>query len=114
MDFPSDENGDVLRRMETAGDDLSQSRNIAFTVVFPDEAAAEKFAGYIRDFGFDALVELTQTAEELPWDVVIIKNMKPSHEGIGEFENLLESVAVPLGGRNDGWGCMSESPVQED
>ena len=113
MEFPSDENGDVLRRMEAAGDDLSQSRNIDFTIVFPDESAAKEFAGRIRDLGFVASVELTQTAVDLPWDVVVVKNMTPSHEGIEDFENLLESVAVPLGGRNDGWGCMSEGPVQE-
>ncbi|WP_109488600.1 ribonuclease E inhibitor RraB [Occallatibacter savannae] len=113
MDFPSDENAEVLRRMEAAGDDLTLSRNIDFTVVFPDQAAAQKFAARIRDLGFVASVELTQTAEDHPWDVVVVKNMTPSREGIGDFENLLESVAVPLGGRNDGWGCMSERPVQE-
>jgi hypothetical protein len=45
---------------------------------------------------------------EWPWDVVVVKHMVPSHEEIGSFEGMLESVANPLGGRNDGWGCLSD------
>ena len=33
MEFPDDENGDVLRRMAANGDDLTRPRNIDFTVV---------------------------------------------------------------------------------
>jgi hypothetical protein len=113
MAFPDDENGDVLRRMEASGDDLSRSRNIDFTVVFPNETAAERFARHFRELGYAASIDFSQTVENLPWDVVVVKHMIPSHEGIGRFENMLEDVAVPLDGRNDGWGCLSEGPVQE-
>jgi hypothetical protein len=43
MLFPDDANGDVLRRMEAGGDDLTRPRNIDFAVVFADESSAEKF-----------------------------------------------------------------------
>jgi len=36
MGYAKDENGDALRQMEAQGDDLSQPRNIDFTVVFPE------------------------------------------------------------------------------
>lgn len=34
--FPNDANGDVLRRMEAQGDDLSRPRNVDFTVIFAE------------------------------------------------------------------------------
>jgi len=43
-EFPNDENGDVLRRLQNDGDDLTQPRNIDFTVVFPTEDASQQFA----------------------------------------------------------------------
>jgi hypothetical protein len=45
--FPEDENGDVLRRMQANGDDLSKARDIDFSVVFHDEAAAKRFVELI-------------------------------------------------------------------
>ena len=35
MKCPDDANGDALRRIEAAGDDLTHPRGIEFTVVFP-------------------------------------------------------------------------------
>ena len=108
MIFPSDENGDALRRMHEAGDDLARSRDVDFTVVFPTENVAEKFAKHFRALGYAVSVEFAQTVEECPWDVVIVSHMQPSHTEIGHFEDVLQSAANPLGGRNDGWGCFSE------
>jgi hypothetical protein len=108
MIYPDDDNGDVLRRMEAEGDNLSLPRNIDFTVVFPDESAAERFAGHFREQGFTASVEHAETVKELPWDVIVVKYMVPSHQEIGDFETALQEVAGTLGGRNDGWGCFSE------
>ena len=113
MAFPDDENGDVLRRMEATGDDLTRSRNVDFTVVFPNETTAERFAAHFRELGYAASIEFTQTAEGHPWDVVVVKHMAPSLEEIGTFEAMLRGVATPLGGRNDGWGCFSEGPMRE-
>jgi hypothetical protein len=109
VDFPDDENGDVLRRMLAAGDDLSQRRDIDFVVVFPDESAAQTFAGEITSRGHRVEVEQTGTAKNLPWDVRIVRNMVPTHETITEFEQQLEAEASQYGGRNDGWGCLSQS-----
>src|SRR5262245_39348145 len=109
MKHPDDANGDVLRRMEAQGDDLSCPRNVEFTVVFPNESAARQFADHFSALGFAVSTEHTQTVENFPWDVVVVKHMTPAHEEIGAFENSLESVAVRFGGHNDGWGCLSSS-----
>jgi hypothetical protein len=108
MTFPNDDNGDALRRMEAEGDDLAQLRNIEFTVVFPDESSAKQFAEYFHGKSYAASVDFGQTVTELPWDVIVVKNMRPSHQGITEFETELQEVADSFGGRNDGWGCFSE------
>jgi hypothetical protein len=108
MNFPDDANGDVLRRMEAAGDDLSKPHNLEFTLVFPGEDVARQFASHFTTLGYPASVEFTQCAQDLPWDVIITKYMVPIHEEIGTFESLLGQVAARFGGRNDGWGCLSE------
>lgn len=107
MTFPDDENGDVLRRMQNKGDDLTKPRDIDFTVVFADENSAGCFASHFKRLGLRTSIKFSATVKELPWDVIVVKNMVPSHQEIGEFEKELALVARPFGGRNDGWGCFS-------
>ena len=108
MEYPDDPNGDVLRRMQAHGDDLTRPRDVEFTLVFPDQNAAKKFAEHCSTLGYAASVELTETVEDFPWDVVVIKHMIPSHNEIGTFEDSLQRAALNLGGRNDGWVCLSQ------
>lgn len=109
--FPDDENGEVLRHMAESGDDLSKPRDIDFTVVMPNEDAAMLFSSHFAKAGYRIKVDEAGTVPELPWDVVVVKCMIPSHADITEFENELEAMAASLGGRNDGWGCF-EQPGQ--
>ena len=108
--FPNDANGDVLRRMLTGGDDLCVARDIDFAVVFPSENAAQAFAANSQLAAYKRTVEHSECAPGLPYDVIVVRNMLPTHAGITEFEGLLERLARPLGGRNDGWGCMAQVP----
>ncbi len=107
MTFPDDENGDVLRRLAAQGDDLTRVRKMDFSVVFPDQQSAERFCEIVRGWGLAASAEFPGPVTDLPWDVTVVKYMKPSHQEIGDFEILLEDTAGPLGGHNDGWGCFS-------
>jgi hypothetical protein len=104
---PDDENGDVLRRMEAHGDDLSRPRNIDFTVVFANQETAEEFAAYFHKGGYKVTVEYAQVREDCPWDVVVVRDMIPTHAGITDFERELKEAASRFGGHNDGWGCIS-------
>jgi Regulator of ribonuclease activity B len=108
MLHPNDDNGDVLRRMEAEGDDLSRPRDIDFNVVFPDETAAEEYARRIRGTGYKATVQLASVVKTHPWEVLVVKNMVPTHSGITDFEQELQELAEQLGGYNDGWGCFSQ------
>lgn len=109
MNLPNDPNGDALRRMEAEGDDLTKPRNVDFNVVFPDGNSAEGFAKHFRALGHKVSAEAGETNRDFPWDVVVVKRMAPSHDGITSFENLLQFAADRWGGHNDGWGCFSES-----
>jgi len=42
MTYPNDANGDALRHRDADGDDLTRSRDIEFTVVFPNEKSANE------------------------------------------------------------------------
>jgi Regulator of ribonuclease activity B len=98
MIFPNDANGDALGRMEAQGDDLTRPRNVDFNVVFPDAGAAEEFSKHFRALGHEVSVEATETDQDFPWNVVVVKHMMPTYDGIGTFENLLQSVANRWGG----------------
>lgn len=108
-DFPDDENADVLRRMLRGGDDLTKPRDIDFSIVFPSNSAAEEFGNYFVRLGFKVSVQESNCVPELPWDVTVTNYMLPTHAGITEFEETLETVATRFGGRNDGWGCFRQS-----
>ena len=109
MEFPDDENGDVLRRLQSDGDDLTQPRDIDFIVAFPEGRAAQEFAAQMQRSGYNVVVEQNNTSEQFLWDARIIRNMVPTHEAITGFEVELEELASPYQGRNDGWGCLTQS-----
>jgi hypothetical protein len=64
MLYPNDANGDVLRRMEAQGDDLTLLRDIDFTVVFAKERSARGFAKHFHELGFATSIEATGVAED--------------------------------------------------
>ena len=114
-EFPDDENGDVLRRMVARGDDLSRPRIVDFTHVFATETAARAFAAKAEAEGLFAVIEMTETAEDWPWDVVVEHALTPSHAAVTALELRLAEMAERFGGRADGWGCESvigDEPLQ--
>jgi hypothetical protein len=108
FDFPDDENGDVLRRLQKNGDNLTMPRDVDFSVVFATEESAQKFAEYFVRCAYKVSVTNSNCVPDLPWDVVVTKHMVPSHNEITEAEETLQDIAEGLGGRNDGWGCISQ------
>lgn len=105
--YPDDENGAMLRQMADDGDDLSEPREIAFTVIFPTEDAALKFAVVLLKH--DQKVSFAEGGEQDDrfWLVQAHPYMIPSHENISGYEELLAIEADSLGGKTIGWGCES-------
>jgi hypothetical protein len=106
-EIPDDENGDVLRRLLKAGDNLSLPRDVDFSIVFPTKRAAKLFINAISGDFKSVNYKESHVDPELVWDVTAVKFMVPDHQLIGETEDFLAEKAKSFGGRNDGWGCFS-------
>jgi hypothetical protein len=106
--FPDDENGDVLWRMRDHGDNLAKPREIDFSVIFPTEEAALRFAVHLLRNDQKVSFSEYEEHDELPWQVQVHPFMEPTHENITAFENQLGEDAAEFGGRNDGWGSMAQ------
>ena len=112
LEFPNDENGDVLRSMLADGDDLSVARDIDFSLLFSDEESAKAFCVIFAEKGYEVdygpwEVDLDNIIDQNfgKWNVQVVQHMIPDHAEITAFEAELQAVAETLGGRNDGWGC---------
>lgn len=106
--FPADENGDALWRMAEAGDDLSKLREVDFAVIFPTETAALQFAVQLLRNGQKVSFGPYDGDPDRPWQVYAHRVLLPSHAAITAAEHTLALDAEPLGGRNDGWGCLAQ------
>lgn len=106
--FPDDENGDVLWNMQEDGDDLSIPREVDFSVIFPTEDAALKFAVLLLKDEQKVSFSKYDGNDELPWQVQAHPIMEPTHENITGYEAQLAEEAAKYGGRNDGWGSMQQ------
>ena len=102
--FPNDDNGDVLRRMYAAGDDLTQARMIDFCFVFPERRQALAFAGVVDDQDIEVCISYYKGRKV--WQAIVKHNMVPDHRSITAMESALALKADSVGGKADGWGCM--------
>ena len=96
------ENRDVLLRLKTGGDTLTQARDVHFSVIFPDEGSVLKFSEQMKQLGYEVSFEYNERLDPLFWDATVPVSLVPSEETIGEFELLLRISAEKLGGKNDG------------
>jgi hypothetical protein len=106
--FPDDENGNILWGMQQNGDNLEIPREIDFSVIFPTEDAAIKFAVHLLRNDQKVSFSPYEDHAELPWQVQAHPVMLPTHENISGYESQLAKGAQQLGGRNDGWGCFAQ------
>jgi regulator of ribonuclease activity B len=104
LTFPADLNGDVLRKMQDDGDDLTKARDIEYCFLFESERDAKAFASDVARLALRAVVG--PYPAESCWDVIVSKNMLPTHEGITATEQLLGDLASDHDGSSDGWGCL--------
>ena len=102
--FPHDENGDVLRRMYEAGDDLTKPRMIEFCFAFPERREALAFAKIIDDRELEVCISYYKQREM--WQAIVKRHMLPTHQDITTTESRLAAQAESVGGEADGWGCM--------
>lgn len=100
-----DVSSNVLQRMKDGGFDFTSFHPIEFYAIFPDEQRARLAARCFRGESMNAQVSVR---EDGGWDLQVSKVMYATHTGIGDFEQDMESVVIPLGGTLDGWGVTQE------
>lgn len=100
-----EENADVLRRMVADGDDLEVSRDIDFHHLFHEEADAIAYKEIVRSAGY-TVVDHDFWPEMERWLTAVHVTMLPELEKITRTELELNSLAAPLNGESDGWGCI--------
>lgn len=104
MKFPDDENGDVLRRMQEGGDDLSKPRMIDFCFAFPQRGQALGFAALVDEREFEVCISYYEEREM--WQAIVRRMMIPTHAAITRLEQQMTKRAEQVGGEPDGWGCL--------
>ena len=102
--FPSDENGNVFRRMVRDGDDLSKPRIVEFCHVFPERKQALAFAEMVDDRELEVCISYYETRGV--WQAIIKRHMIPTYQDVTSIELSLAAKAESLGGEADGWGCI--------
>jgi hypothetical protein len=102
--FPDDDNGDVLRRMASHGDNLAAPRNVDFEHIFPSIEAAFAFTAQVVNRTDTVSVKWYDARSS--WNVRVTRHMTPTHRAITELELSLDKIARDHGGNADGWGCM--------
>lgn len=108
MQFPNDENGELLAEIASAGIDLNQMHKIDFYILFEQKPDAEKFASAIIKDELAPMTELVQCKDTGIWEVVTQVQMVPEHTLLGQTEQYLESIANSFKGYGDGWGLMAD------
>ena len=111
--FPETENGDVLYKMGRKGDALWLSRPVNFSVVLPDMQAAKQFATQLKQDGYRCEVSSYDGAKDMQAQAEITLELIPGIENIDNAEKMLAALALPFGGRNDGWGCGEVSAADK-
>src|SRR5262245_19167201 len=104
LDFPNDENGQVLRRMQRSGDDLARPRNIEFHFLFQARSQAIAFVERVTDESLTLAIRRYEKRNM--WECTATKHMLRTDAGVTALENYLCEMAQPLEGVPDGWGCF--------
>lgn len=111
MQFPDDENGDVLRRMLTSGFDFSLPHHVEFFAVFRTEREADFVARqFVADrSGDESIVSIeTRPAERGGMELMLVKSMLITHESVSAFESRLAERVSQHDGYMDGWGVLQK------
>jgi hypothetical protein len=113
-DFPSDLDGDGLRRLAALGHNLSLPMDLEFHVAIPDESSAMKVAmeaarlGYLTDIWQDHEDHWSDpgAVSSLCWRCRCTKRLVPDYPAIVAIQEELDRIARPLGGYSDGWDSV--------
>jgi len=103
MNFPDDENGDVLQRLHEDGADFTVPHTINYEVAFSEKKHASVFCELASAENYD--VELVSDPEE--YLCLCTKLQFLDYQVVENTEKLLSKLAQPLAGEVVGWGVYN-------
>ena len=106
MQFPEDDNGQMLAAMADAGIDLTKSIEVDFFLVFDDQRDAESALEALSQTDMQGELELNFDEENTKWEVIVCLQMVPEYAALVGKETELNSFAQEFDGICDGWGVM--------
>jgi hypothetical protein len=110
MTFPSDADGDALRRLAEAGNDMSRPMTIEFYVAVPDQRAGFAVAESAAAAGYRTSVE--EDEEDREWTCYCSREMIPTYGAVIAAQQELGRLSSPQGGYSDGWGSFGNVEVE--
>jgi len=107
--FPNNNVGDALWKMLQAGDDLTQQREIEFSVLFAEQDNALKFGQLLLENNQKLSFTPFPDNDDFSWEITAYPEMPASYENISAYQELLETSSAPLEGVFDGFYCLNNS-----
>ncbi|AOA57519.1 ribonuclease E inhibitor RraB [Acinetobacter larvae] len=105
LQFPADENGELLWQMYLDGNDLSEVHQIEFSLLFTDQKKLEQCALFLLHEEQKLAFFEDDVQPEL-WVLTVFVDMVPDHEDITALEQWFIGIAAQHGAEYDGWGCV--------
>lgn len=106
-DLPHDSDGDALRRLASAGSDLSKEMEVDFAVDVPDRNAGLAFAAAAEASGFRTAVD--QDSDTNEWTCYCSRNLIPSYTTIVALQHTLGVIGIPYNAVPTGWGSFGNA-----
>ncbi|MFC0116647.1 ribonuclease E inhibitor RraB [Pseudoalteromonas xiamenensis] len=108
MQYPNDENGQLLAEMAEAGIDLTTLLPVDFFILFEQKPSAESFIKAMNEDELAPKMELQKCPDTGVWEVKTTVTMVPEHQLLSQTEQYLESIADQHNGYGDGWGILAD------
>ncbi|MBR9726975.1 ribonuclease E inhibitor RraB [Shewanella intestini] len=106
MQFPDDDNGQMLAAMADSGIDLTKALDVDFFLVFDDQRDAESALETLTSEQGDNDLEVHFDEDTEKWEVIVCFNMVPEYDALVAKETALNTFAQEFDGISDGWGVM--------
>ena len=109
-DYPSDDDGDALRRVASDGSDMTKPMVIDFAIAAPTEDVARQVAQLASSRGFACEVEHDVDEDGVEaWDCICRVEMVATYERLVAVQRELDELVGPLGAHTDGWGTFGNA-----
>ncbi len=102
----SETDTDVLRRLDSEGDNFTAVREVDFTFICPDMNKAEVVAGFLGDYQFGRSEIIN---EQDQWEVLVQIDMPVTQNVLLSISAFMTCIAELYGVEYDGWGCVAQN-----